>query len=431
MRPAFSVSRGRDHEEADDQQQQHKAEAVGETRGVLGYHRAAGGLAACKVGCRFPRSSRGTVSQSSVYCKTAEPSDPANLRGNPAAASSVAPGSCRGPHSECPTCTLAEGSLRACRTATCARYSSGQGRPPRRRQQQARRRLLLRHPYGRDRGDWDAAFIVLRGLQPSPRTAATRRRRRLLRRRRLHRPRRRPRCRWPSTSDLVRVWVGGDSMGGELGFALGPTLEDAKVFKPVTCCKECGRIIRVLHRLLQLARGDEVGRPVDRAGAFATVVVSGTTDTQSISQDNGKWMPYGDMAWKQAYEKRAVQRHHRRVPRRRGAPRLLGRHADHRGELAGLAACSSSTRCLPRSEAEETQGAEFVRTLWDLFSECGRVFQRITPPHRPGAVHDRRAAEAGRRGTTRPSRPTGCHPARRCTSGSGLRASPSASASSL
>ena len=36
-----------------------------------------------------------------------------------------------------------------------------------------------------------------------------------------------------SKSDPVRVWVGGDSMGGELGWALGPMLEKTKVFKPI------------------------------------------------------------------------------------------------------------------------------------------------------------------------------------------------------
>src|SRR5450756_311065 len=36
-----------------------------------------------------------------------------------------------------------------------------------------------------------------------------------------------------SKSDPARVWVGGDSMGGELGATLGPMLEKMKVLKPI------------------------------------------------------------------------------------------------------------------------------------------------------------------------------------------------------
>ena len=42
----------------------------------------------------------------------------------------------------------------------------------------------------------------------------------------------------------VRVWVGGDSMGGELGWALGPMLEKTKVFKPILYYKESSGICR-------------------------------------------------------------------------------------------------------------------------------------------------------------------------------------------
>ena len=47
-----------------------------------------------------------------------------------------------------------------------------------------------------------------------------------------------------SKSDPVRVWVGGDSMGGELGWALEPVLKDSKVFKPITFYKESTGICR-------------------------------------------------------------------------------------------------------------------------------------------------------------------------------------------
>ena len=47
-----------------------------------------------------------------------------------------------------------------------------------------------------------------------------------------------------SAGDPVRVWVGGDSMGGELGWALEPVLQDAGAFKTVTYYKESSGICR-------------------------------------------------------------------------------------------------------------------------------------------------------------------------------------------
>ncbi len=62
-----------------------------------------------------------------------------------------------------------------------------------------------------------------------------------------------PQCRNPTPppkiwvaakTDPVKVWVGGDSMGGELGWALGPVLKDSRVFKPTTFYKESTGICR-------------------------------------------------------------------------------------------------------------------------------------------------------------------------------------------
>ena len=47
-----------------------------------------------------------------------------------------------------------------------------------------------------------------------------------------------------SASDPVRVWVGGDSMGGELGWGLGPMLEKIDGFKPILFYKESSGICR-------------------------------------------------------------------------------------------------------------------------------------------------------------------------------------------
>ena len=103
-----------------------------------------------------------------------------------------------------------------------------------------------------------------------------------------------------SKSDPVRVWVGGDSMGGELGWALGPMLEDTKAFKPITFYKESSGICRYDFFNWQ----QQIETVVKTAKPQAAVIMMGTNDTQSVSQDNGDWIAYGDMAWKKAYEKR-------------------------------------------------------------------------------------------------------------------------------
>jgi uncharacterized protein len=102
-----------------------------------------------------------------------------------------------------------------------------------------------------------------------------------------------------SKSDPVRVWVGGDSMGGELGWSLGPMLEQTKVFKPILYYKESSGICRwdffdwgrQIETVMRTARPD------------AVVMMMGTNDTQSVWRD-GKWISYGTSAWKTAYEKR-------------------------------------------------------------------------------------------------------------------------------
>jgi hypothetical protein len=103
-----------------------------------------------------------------------------------------------------------------------------------------------------------------------------------------------------SATDPVRVWVGGDSMGGELGWALEPMLKDAKVFKPITFYKESSGICRYDFFNWQ----QQIETVVKTAKPQAAVIMMGTNDTQSVSQDDGEWIPYGDMAWKKAYEKR-------------------------------------------------------------------------------------------------------------------------------
>ena len=102
-----------------------------------------------------------------------------------------------------------------------------------------------------------------------------------------------------SKTDPVKVWVGGDSMGGELGWALEPVLKDSKVFKPTTFYKESTGICRYDF----FAWGKQIESVMRTAKPQATVMMIGANDTQSVNQ-GGKWIPYGDPEWKRIYEKR-------------------------------------------------------------------------------------------------------------------------------
>jgi hypothetical protein len=173
--------------------------------------------------------------------------------------------------------------------------SSPNGRR-RRRKQRARRRLLVLLLVVVIAAVAVAAVVVLRGggdggdnaaAQASPTAKPT--------------PTTPPPEVWvASKTDPVRVWVGGDSMGGELGWSLAPMLEAAKVFKPITFYKESSGICRYDFFNWQ----QQIETVVKTAKPQAAVIMMGTNDTQSVSQDNGDWIAYGDMAWKKAYEKR-------------------------------------------------------------------------------------------------------------------------------
>jgi hypothetical protein len=102
-----------------------------------------------------------------------------------------------------------------------------------------------------------------------------------------------------SKSDPVRVWVGGDSMGGELGWALGPMLEKTAVFKPILYYKESSGICRWDF----FDWGKQMETVMRTAKPHAVVIMMGTNDTQSVWKD-GAWISYGTSEWKKAYEKR-------------------------------------------------------------------------------------------------------------------------------
>ena len=102
-----------------------------------------------------------------------------------------------------------------------------------------------------------------------------------------------------SPSDPVRVWVGGDSVGGELGWSLGPLLEKPKVFKPILYYKESTGICR--WDFFDWGKQMKTVMRTDKPDAV--VMMMGTNDTQSVWRA-GTWISYGTSQWKTAYEKR-------------------------------------------------------------------------------------------------------------------------------
>ena len=169
-----------------------------------------------------------------------------------------------------------------------------------------------------------------------------------------------------SKSDPVRVWVGGDSMGGELGWALAPVLKDSKVFKPITFYKESSGICRYDFFNWQ----QEVESVVETAKPQAVVIMMGTNDTQSVSQDNGDWIAYGDMAWKKAYEKRvgAIMSTFLDGGARRvywvGMPIMGEGWRNSRMKLINK---------IFQKQAEKHPGAEYV-DIWDLYTTSDGSF---------------------------------------------------------
>jgi hypothetical protein len=169
-----------------------------------------------------------------------------------------------------------------------------------------------------------------------------------------------------SKTEPVRVWVGGDSMGGELGLSLAPLLQDTGVFEPVTFYKVSSGICRYDF----FDWGQQVETVVRTDKPQAAVIMMGTNDTQSVSQDGGGWIPYGDMAWKRAYEKRVgdiidafLEGGVRRVYWV-GMP-IMGE--DWRNSRMRL------INKVFRKQSEKRAGAEYV-DIWDLYTTSDGSF---------------------------------------------------------
>ncbi len=246
-------------------------------------------------------------------------------------------------------------------------HTSRSDRDRRRRRRQARRRLLVLVVVIVLAVIAVAGVVLVRGrggesevgAEPGGRSAAT-----------TKSPSPRPTTPPPkvwvaSAGDPVRVWVGGDSMGGELGWALEPVLKDARAFKPVTFYKESSGICR--YDFFDWQRQMETVMKSKKPQA--AVIMMGTNDTQSVWKD-GDWIPYGKMAWKQAYERRVgdiidtlLEGGSRRVYWV-GMP-IMGE--DWRNSRMRL------INRIFQKQAEKRPGAEYV-DIWDLYTTSDGSF---------------------------------------------------------
>jgi hypothetical protein len=159
--------------------------------------------------------------------------------------------------------------------------------------------------------------------------------------------------------------VGGDSMGGELGWALEPVLKDTRAFRPVTYYKESSGICRYDFFDWQ----QQIETVMESKKPDAAVIMMGTNDTQSVWKD-GDWIHYGKMAWKQAYERRVgdiidtmLEGGARRVYWV-GMP-IMGE--DWRNSRMRL------INGIFQKQAEKRPGAEYV-DIWDLYTTSDGSF---------------------------------------------------------
>jgi hypothetical protein len=168
-----------------------------------------------------------------------------------------------------------------------------------------------------------------------------------------------------SKTDPVRVWVGGDSMGGELGWALEPILKDTKVFRPTTFYKESTGICRYDF----FDWGKQIDSVMQTAKPQAAVMMIGTNDTQSVNQD-GKWIPYGGPEWKRIYEKRVGDIIATML--KGGAKRVYWVGMPIMGESWRNSRMKLINKIFQK-QAEKRPGAEYV-DIWGLFTKSDGSF---------------------------------------------------------
>jgi hypothetical protein len=168
-----------------------------------------------------------------------------------------------------------------------------------------------------------------------------------------------------SKTDPVRVWVGGDSMGGELGIALEPVLQEAEAFKPTTFYKESTGICRYDF----YDWGKQVRAVVKTARPQAAVIMIGTNDTQSVWKD-GEWISYGQVAWKRAYEERVGEIMDTML--RGGARRVYWVGMPIMGEGWRNSRMRLINKVFQK-QAEQRPGAQYI-DIWGLYANADGSF---------------------------------------------------------
>jgi hypothetical protein len=105
---------------------------------------------------------------------------------------------------------------------------------------------------------------------------------------------------WVATpSAPVRLWVGGDSLAGQLRWGLEPLLDEAGVVDPFFFHKTSSGICR--YDFYDWGRKIEL--VMTRVGPDALVMMVGANDAQNAWSD-GTWVPYGTAEWKAVYRER-------------------------------------------------------------------------------------------------------------------------------
>jgi uncharacterized protein len=168
-----------------------------------------------------------------------------------------------------------------------------------------------------------------------------------------------------SAGDPVRVWVGGDSIGGELGLALEPVLRDAEVFKPVIFYKESSGICRYDFFDWQ----KQIETVVATARPQAAVIMMGANDTQSVFRD-GDWIAYGTKAWKRAYEQRVGDIVDTML--KGGARRVYWVGMPIMGESWRNSRMRVINKIFQK-QVEKRPGAEYI-DIWDLYTSADGSF---------------------------------------------------------
>ena len=167
---------------------------------------------------------------------------------------------------------------------------------------------------------------------------------------------------WPATpARPARVWIGGDSLGGELVWGLVPLLKATATFRTGSFSKESSGICRYDYFDWRTKMTSVMKKPKPHA----VVIMLGTNDTQSVWTTTG-WIAYGTTTWKTAYGKRVG--------------RLMDVTLDggaRRVYWVGMPIMRESWRnsrmrvinTVVRKQAEKRPGVRFI-DIWALFTDA-------------------------------------------------------------